>query len=198
MYVCCSRDIQNMKGKRGTYWRLFKDQWSSLSLVRATRSWAEWQNCLSKGSHQSMSRDNNRLWQFSASPSKTSCFVTHLWFSISWTWRSPSSFELICHNRTGPMRTMKGEHPRGAGGMVQKELGMICWESKFLWKSRNGRYLASSFGPRLKSESLSLPTWSTLTSWIDLLHYCFIDLNWNHLQFHNTYQSINASLIFQW
>lgn len=95
MYVCCSRDIQNMKEKRGTYWRLFKDQWSSLSLVRARRSWAEWQNCLSKGSRQSTSRHNYRLWQFSASSSKTPCFVTHLWFSISCTWRSPPSFKLI-------------------------------------------------------------------------------------------------------
>lgn len=71
--------------------------------------------------------------------------------------------ELICLNRTGHMRTMKGGRPRGAGGMVQKELGMICWESKLLWKSRHGRYLASSFGPRLKSENLSLPTWSNLS-----------------------------------
>lgn len=41
MYVFYSRDIQNMKEKCGAYGMLYKDQWSSLSLVRATRSWAQ-------------------------------------------------------------------------------------------------------------------------------------------------------------
>lgn len=41
MYVFYSRDIQNMKEKCGAYCTLHKDQWSSLSLVRATRSWAQ-------------------------------------------------------------------------------------------------------------------------------------------------------------
>lgn len=175
MYVCCSRDIQNMKEKHGTHWRLFKDQGSSLSLVRAARSWAEWQNCLSKGNHKSMSRDNYRLWQFSASPSKPLCFVTQLWFSVSCTWRPPSSFEFTLQWAHLPQQdrtheTMKGEHGTGAGGMVTEgaeldKLGGKIAVEKQEWGP--GRYLASSWGPRLESESLSLPTWSSL----NLLHW---------------------------
>lgn len=178
MYVCYSRDIQNMKEKRGTYWRLFKDQWSSLSLVRATRSWAEWQNCLSKGSRQSMSRDNYGLWQFSASPSKNTlfCYTPLIFLSPGPGHHHPRLSlpcnELICFNRTGHMRTMKGERITEAGGMVTKGAGPDMLGGKIAVEKQAwgpGRYLPSSFGPRLESESLSLPTWSLLDWFATLL-----------------------------
>lgn len=67
------------------------------------------------------------------------------------------------------MRTMKGEHPTGAGGMVTKGAGHDTRGGKIAMEKqawRPGRYVASSFGPRLESESLSLPASSSLS----LLH----------------------------
>lgn len=181
MYVCCSRDIQNMKEKRGTYWRLFKDQWSFLSLVRATRSWAEWQNCLSKSSHQPITGYGNvqflpqnhlvLLHVFDFLSSGTGDHHPHLSLPCN---------ELICLNRTGHMRTMKGEHPTGAGGMVTKGAGHDTRGGKIAMEKqawRAGRYVDSSFGPRLESETVSpCPLWAALASCMDLQHYCFLVL----------------------
>lgn len=173
MCVCCSRDIQNMKEKRGTYWRLFKDQWSSFSLVRAMRNWAEWQNCLSKSSHQSMSRDNYRLWQFSASPSKNTlfCYTSLIFYLLG--------LEITILIEVYPAMSSSASTGQDTWELwrvniqqeleewLQKDLDMICWEAKLLWKNRPERYLASSSGPRLELGSLSLPTWSSLS----LLHW---------------------------
>lgn len=82
--------------------------------------------------------------------------------------------ELICLNRTGHMRTMKGEHPKGAGHDM---LGGKIAVRKQAWGP--GRYLVSSFGPKLELESLSLPTWSTL-----ILVYWFATLlfSWSKIK----------------
>lgn len=67
------------------------------------------------------------------------------------------------------MRIMKGEHLTGAQGMVTKGAGHDMLGGKIVVEKQAwgpGRYLGSFFGPRLESESLSLPTWSSLS----LLH----------------------------
>lgn len=187
MYVFYSRDIQNMKGKCA-YRMLYRDQWSSLSLVRATRSWAQWQNCLSKGSHQSTSRDTYRLWQFTISPSKSPCFVTHLWFSVLWTQGSASPFKLTllwAHlpHRAGHVRTAKGERPciskHSCKSNYKKQLGTVPWAAKLLWKGRHGVQEDTwllTLGQSWSQKAFPYPFLAFLASWIDLQHYCVLVL----------------------
>lgn len=92
--------------------------------------------------------------------------------------------ELICPNRTGHMRPWRVNMEQELEEWLQKELSLISWEAKLLWKSRNGG-LGDTWllpGGQDWSQKVSpCPLGAALTSCIDLLHYCFLDLKWNNL-----------------
>lgn len=137
---------------------------------------------------------------FQLLPQKTPCFVTHLWFSISWTWRSPSSLKFTLQWAHLPQQDRTHEN---CEGWTSNRSWRNGYKRSWAWyakrqnccgKTGQGDTWLLPLGQDWSEKVSPCPLGAALASCIDLLHYCFLGLKLNHLQCHNTYQSINARL----